>query len=41
MLECSRYSNLRDKYLTDSVTHGILDIDDIVNPKTHRQSNKT
>ena len=41
MLECSGYSNLRDKYLTDSVTHDILDIDDIVNPKTHRQANKT
>ena len=41
MLECSRYSNPRDKYLTDSITHEILDIDDIVNPKTHRQANKT
>ena len=38
MLECSRYSNLRDKYLTDSVTHESLDIDDIVNPKKHRQA---
>ena len=34
MLDCSKYSNLRDKYLTDCVTHEILDIDDIVNPKT-------
>ena len=41
MLECSRYSNLRDNYLTDSVTHEILGIDDIVNRKTHRQANKT
>ena len=31
-----RYTNL-----TDSVTHAVLDIDDIVNPKTHRQANKT
>ena len=30
-----------DKYLNDSVTHDILDTDDIVKPKTHRQANKT
>ena len=41
MLKCNRYSNLRDKYLTDNVAHEILDIGDIVNPKTHRQANKT
>ena len=41
MLECSRYSSLRDNHLTDSVTHETLDIDDIVNPKIHRQANKT
>ena len=41
MLECSRYSHLRDKYLTDSVAHAVLDIDDIVNPRTHRLANKT
>ena len=41
MLECSRYSNLWDKNLTDSVTHEILDTDNIVNSKTHRQANKT
>ena len=36
MLESSRYSNLRDTYLTDSVSHEILDIDDIVNPKASK-----
>ena len=41
ILECSRYSSLRDKYLTGSLTHEILDIEDIVNPKTHRQASMT
>ena len=41
LVECSKYSNLRDKYSADCVTHEILDIDDIVNPKTYIQAIKT